>query len=537
MANSYDFKNLERELDSLEKKYDKFESSFDNTISPILSAKFNSREYGSSEIERKLNRIVSDAKSEINKLYSELVNGVRRYAHSSIEKIKSSARETIDVIDGYNAVLDNINQANENYSNQNYKSVLNHSVLLIDNGNEYISNYGKLLTLESEKRICEENLSTINLENYKDYLSYYDDAIRYGNKHIISSKKYLFKSSVSVLKKYETELSIEDQYNICIRSLMCYESLSQNDKKAFVDQYTSVYERGVKLFNTLGNDYYNNFMYAKVKALLEDSKYFKKDDINNEFFTDTCMSDDKVFRYIKEYGSRGKQEDIRLAFEDSKTLANSDKREAYFDYWFSSYDEQGWLYCEEIINMQENRYSANEFIFSSVTNNVAFIKNIGDLVYNVAVNYYEFLKANSNEINLDDFYNSTITINSSIKKLRSSKTSGEDGEKLRKAFETLDRISYGMMIKNAKYYSQYDETKIKNINTILDDSSNRLYKKPRRRNLIKDNKKPTLERLDKYSKLYLAKSRKDYMKLLIISGVIGLAVIAATVAVIIIILK
>ena len=195
MANSYDFKNLERELDSLKRKYDNFESSFDSTIKPVLSAKFNSREYGSSEIERRLDRIVSNAKSELNKLYSDLVNDVRRYAHSSMEKIKSSAREAVSVVESYNSILEKINQASENYLNHDYRGTLNYSLALIDNENENISNYGKLLTLESEKKICEDNLAGISLENYKDFITYYYDAAKYGKKHIISSKKYLFKSS------------------------------------------------------------------------------------------------------------------------------------------------------------------------------------------------------------------------------------------------------------------------------------------------------------------------------------------------------
>lgn len=156
MASTYDFKNVNRELSSLEKKFTNFENEFDSTLKPILNAKFNANEYGERELEHKLDSIVKDAKREINKAYSDLVNSVRRYAYASSERIKSKARELASYVDELSNKIEEVNSMNQAFANKEYIKAI--SLAASISSPEKAKNYAGIITLEAYDRLCSNAL-------------------------------------------------------------------------------------------------------------------------------------------------------------------------------------------------------------------------------------------------------------------------------------------------------------------------------------------------------------------------------------------
>ena len=536
MASTYDFRNLERDLSLLQREYDKFDSSFDAALKPIMGATFDSGEYGAKEIERKLNKIVENSKRDISNGYNELVNDLRRYAHDSTERIKAAGREVVSAVDYYNNKIDTINKINNAFSGNDFRSVVTLAAALLNDENNNVANYARLLTLESEERICWEALGSLSISNYGDFYRYYADATSFGIKHLKIAQRYLFESSSFVLTHLDSSFDSEKKYRISSLALRCYAAFETADKEKYKAKKDAIYKIAIVLFNELTDKYYRGFLYSKVKKIISDCRYFDKSEIKNKFFVDSGLDEKKVFSFLKEYGSHGSDEEVELAFNDTKSLAVSDSREAYFDYWFRAFDERGWAYCEVIINMQENRYSANKIIAETIQNNCAYIRNIGDLFLKITQNYDSFLHSNEDAIDLDLFADAAIVLNETVNRLKSFASNDDEGIKIKNAFDIIDGLAYGMIVKYSKLYAQYDESKIRELNNVLDDCSNRLYGKPYRKNLTKDRKKPTLGKLNTRVKLSTAESQRKSKRNAIIFGCIAAAAVITIVVIIIMML-
>lgn len=536
MISTYDFKNVNRELSSLEKEFTNFENEFDSTLKPILNAKFNANEYGERELEHKLDSIVKDAKREINKAYSDLVNSVRRYAYASSERIKSKARELASYVDELSNKIEEVNSMNQAFANKEYIKAI--SLAASISSPEKAKNYAGIITLEAYDRLCSERIKTFNEEDYSYYISYYAKCKTLNaQKHIGSARQYLFVASCLMTKISLDGKSIDEKYEIVKMCLECYQGFDALERNKYQSQYVEVYPLAVELFNSISKEKYNSFSYLRVKDLLNDAAYFNAKDIKIDFFSDTKYTPEKMFEYLKNKGSVGSDCDVRAAFNDTFTLATSDCRASFFDYWFGVYDDRGWDYCVEIINAQEDRYVANKLIFESIQSNYSYIKKLGDLSLNIANNYLSFLEKQDSNISLDSFVYSITDVNKLVNLVLKASVSENEKAKILDACKILDGISYGMITKYLKQCSLYNESIIKDLNVVLDDSSIRLNGKPYRKDLKHDESKQYVDKTNICVKFATAQLLKKNRKLLIALGIAGVAVLAGILVVIFMNLK
>ena len=536
MASTYDFKNVNRELSSLEKELTKFENEFDQTLKPILSSKFNTNEYGEKEFERKLGSISKHAKIDINKAYSELINGVRRYAHSSLERIKLKAKELASYIDELSNRIEEVNFMNQAFANKEYTKAI--SLAASISSPEKAKNYANFVTIEAYDRLCSERIKTFNEEDYNYYISYYTKCKTLdAKKHIGYARQYLFVTSCLMTKTSLGGKSIDDKYGIIKMCLECYQGFDASERNKYQSQYAEVYPLAVELFNSISKEIYDNFSYLKLKNLQNDTVYFNAKDIKIDFFSDTKCTSEKIFEYLKNKGSVGSDCDVRAAFNDTFTLATSDYRASFLGYWFCVYDDRGWDYCEKIINAQEDRYEANKLIFESVQSNYTYINKLGDLSLNIANNYLSFLEGLDSNISLDSFVYTITDVNKLVNLILQANASENEKAKILDACKILDDISYGMITKYLKQCSLYNESIIRDLNVVLNDSSIRLYGKPYKKYLKHDKSKHYVDKTNVCVKLATAKSQKKNRKLLIVLGIVAVAIFSFILTVVFINLK
>lgn len=531
MASTYDFKNVNRELSSLEKEFTKFENEFDSILKPILSAKFNTNEYSERELERKLDNITKDAKMEINKAYSDLINGVRRYAHASSERIKLKAKELASYVDGLNNKIEEVNFMNQAFANKEYTKAI--ALAASISSPEKAKNYANFITIEAYDRLCSQHIKTFNEEDYSYYISYYAKCKTLNaQKRIGYARQYLFIASCLMTKTSLGGKSIDDKYGIIKTCLECYQGFDPSERNKYQSQYDEVYPLGVELFNSISKEIYDSFSYLRVKNLLNDAAYFNAKDIEIDFFSDTNYTSEKIFIYLKNKGSVGSDCDVRAAFNDTFELATSDCRTSFFYYWFGVYDDRGWDYCEKIINAQEDRYVTNKLIFESVQSNYKNIKKLGDLSLHIANNYLSFLKGLDSNISLDSFVYSITDVNNLVNLISQANVSENEKAKILDACKILDGISYGMITKYLKQCSLYNENIIRDLNVVLDDSSIRLNGKPYRNGLKHDKSKLYVDKTNVFAKLATAKSQKKNKKILIVLGIVAVAILSVILTVV-----
>lgn len=536
MASEYDFKEMERKINALEKKLTSFEKNFDKSIQTIINASFNETEYGERALTNKINRIVNKAQNEINSSSNQLIYNIKSYAQQSLYDIKNVAEESYIYINGLNTILDYIEDLNYSYSKKEFIKAINIAKTLINKSkNLSIVNYALLVELESYENICLERENSILEEDYDICKEYYELCEKYAaGIHITSSRIYLFNSSYLMLKN---ALPNDEIYEICKLGLKIYRDIEQKNKNGLNLKYNELYNHGIKVFNDLSEKAFQSFDYLAVKKMLEDANYFNSVDIKNNFFNTQCLTPEQVFQYLKEFGERGDANSIEHAFTDSRILSVSVNRQEYFDYWFSYYDKYGWKYCELIIKDQKNRYTANSLIVDAIKNNYQKINNIGSISYDLYNDYYNFL-LHQELIDLDQFIDSIFVINEMIELLITLKQYRENDSNLIKSINGFDNLIYGMVVKYSKICSYYNKDKIKKLNYLVNRSSLRLYDKPYRNKITKNKKELNLEKINKQVKLITAKDLKDIKKFFrIITISVSLGVLFLILIVVLIILK
>lgn len=526
MVSTYEFKNLERELSSIEKDFNQFENSFDNALKPILSASFNKNQYGSRAIEDKLNKFVDNAKKDVNRLYNEFVNDVRRETHSSLQKIKSKAKETYDYIDELNRKLDKLNDLNRCFAEKQFVSAISIADEISSyNSEKDLCKYALLVQLESYEALCSNKLKNISPDDYSYFKKYYDLCIRNNaEKHIISSKIKLFKCVCLLIEKYSDVYDISQLYDMTSNALQCYSELSNDDKNRNAIDYGKLYDKAVIYYNDYSDKSYRAFEYVQVKNLLSKSRYYKTSDIRIDFFKDSALTPTRVFAYIKEFGENGSLDNIKAAFDDSRSLDTSDKKELFIDYWCSTFDKNGWYFCESIVSDQPNKYQGYELIANSLKYNYSHIRNSESLASCFYESYIQFLKEQS-DILFDDFINTTIAINDLVECFRKSCKSEDKNNPFVIAIKGFDGTAYGMLTKYYKLCCTYSERKIVVLNKVLDDASKNLYGKKYRKNLRRDETKPAVELTGAKVKLVTVESKSKKIKTVIIVGAIAIAVL------------
>ncbi len=538
MASQYDFKNLERDISSLEKELSKFQDKFDETINPILKASFNEREYGSREIERKIDKMVNDTKEDINSFFSGLINEIRRTIHSSEERIKTKANEVISYVNDLNSTINKLNDLNGAYASGNYKKVIHECDNFGGNlGNSKIQEYIKLTKIMAYDRYCSEELKEFDPNSYLYFTSYYSDCKKYSaNKHINAAREFLFIASCIKIEKNLSSLDKDEAYSICNNAIECYRGFDSSLKAKYQSMYLDVYKVAVTLFNEKADEAYNSFKYSKVIKLLLDSKNYNSSDIKNDFFKDSSCDEEKMFAYIKSYGSRGSIEDRKIALVETASLVKTDKRESFVEYWISTYDDNDWSFIEMIIETQENRFQANELIADTIRQNTGYIRKKGDLCLNFVRNYHVYLESIDGSIPLDDFTDLAIMLNTLANAVKKTNYSDGDDLKLKEAVTIIDGLNYGMIVKHQKTCNLYTEHKISELNKVLDDASVRLYRKKYRKDLKHDASKEALVRTDALVKLSTAASQSKNMMILI-SAIVAVAIVVIAIIVAVTLLK
>lgn len=538
MASQYDFKNLERDISSLEKDLSKFQDKFDETVNPILKASFNEREYGSREIERKIEKMVNGTKKDINSLFSGLINEIRRTIHSSEEKIKEKANEVISYVNDLNSTINTLNDINRAYASENYKGVIDQCDSLGDSfGNSKMQDYIKLSKIMAYDKFCSEGLKTFDPNTYYYYTSYYSNCKRYSAiNHMGSACEYLFIASCIKIESCLSALDKDEAYSICNNAAECYRNFDSSLKNKYQSMYAEVYKVAVSLFNEKSEKAYNSFDYLNVVNLLVDSKNYHSSDIKIDFFKDSSCNEEKMFSYVKSFGSRGSIGDRKSALLGTISLAKAEKREAFIEYWISTYDDNDWSFIDEIIKVQDDRFYANSLVSDAIQQNAGYIRKKGDLCLNLAKDYYAFLEEISGNISLDDFTDSAITLNALVNAVKKNNYADGDDSKLKEAISIIDGLNYGMIVKHQKMCNLYKDHKISDLNRVLDDASLRLYGKKYRKDLKHDVSKQAVERTNALVKLSTAASQSKNKKLLIIAGV-AVAIIAIAIIIAIVIPK
>lgn len=536
MASQYDFKNLERDISSLEKDLSKFQDKFDETINPILKASFDEREYGSREIERKIGRLVDDTKKDINKLFSGLINEVRREIHSSEERIKTKANEVISYVNGLNLTISALNDLNEAYASGDYKKVISECDNL---GSDFesgrIQEYVRLAKIMAYDKFCSDGIKEFDPNKYYYFTSYYSDCKRYSAaKHIKSAREYLFIASCIKIEKCLLELEKDEAYAICNNAMECYKDFDSSLKVKYQSMYSEIYKAAVSLFNERAEKAYNSFSYSRVVELLFDSKKYNSSDISLDFFKDSSFDEEKMFAYTKSYGSRGSIEDRKAALIATMPLAKNDRRESFIEYWISTYDDNDWSFIDMIIKEQDSRFFACNLISDSIQQNAAYVRKVGELCLNFVKSYFSFLEETNGNIPLDEFTDSSIKLNVLVNTVKKGSYAEGDDMKLKEAVYMIDGLNYGMIVKYQKTCNLYGDRKISDLNRVLDDASLRLYGKKYRKDLKHDANKQVVEKTNALVKLSTAASQSKNKKILIIAGIVAAIIIAAIVIAIVI---
>ena len=94
-----------------------------------------------------------------------------------------------------------------------------------------------------------------------------------------------------------------------------------------------------------------------------------------------------------------------------------------------------------------------------------------------------------------------------------------------------------MITKYLKQCSLYNESIIRDLNVVLNDSSIRLYGKPYKKYLKHDKSKHYVDKTNVCVKLATAKSQKKNRKLLIVLGIVAVAIFSFILTVVFINLK
>ena len=534
MVSKSEFKNNERELDRVYKDLDKFDENFNKTTDEILNASFDKRNYGSSEIDRKLNKMVDDAKRNINHSFEAFNKEIDRYIYDSKERIKAKCRDSEFTISSYNHNINEVVSLNNLYSSKDYNKTIEKAMNMIENENDAISKYAVLVMIDSEDKLCSSLINNYNDSMFDKIKRYNDDCQKYNAKnHLKNAKAYYFLALFHRIEN-NNEINNAELYRYSVETLECYNALDSDVQHKFIEQKNVIYDKAIAIYNELCSEAYNNFMYLEVKKLLNDRKLFNKGDIAIEFFTNDDIDENVLFEYLKEYGSTGSQDSISMIFEDTFDLAKNDKCKEYLDYWIKTYDNNGWIYSKRVINEQKNKYEFIEVVFSAVIKNSASVSKTNNLIHDSLKTYLDFLNENSKSIDIDGFSDSCIASNNYIKWIVEKKISDNN---VSSAISSIDNINFAMIKKYFKKYCLYHDEKINKLNVVLKDSSNRLFSKEYKKVLQKDTKETTKNKLNISVKLCTNVTLDKNKKILVIIGIASAVLLIGLIILFIVLFK
>lgn len=530
MVSQWEFKNLERELSSIEQQLKSFEKSLDSIVEPISSARFKDRDYGEKAVEKKIDEIINDSKRRIERKYNDYLNGVRRAAYDSTEKIKREAMVVSQKTEQLNSSLSNWANLNKAFAARDYRYVINNAdsfdTSLFD---KELKDSLLYIKLESFDGICRDGIGNVSVDNYGDYLTYFSTCRSHNaSNHLVRAAAYLLKASSIIVSLSVSD--IKQLYGYCRNGLEAYSVLPDEEKSKMQSDYQRCYSNGIKVFNDLCASAYRNFEYPLVKKLLTDSVLFASADIKEDFFRNGKADAKTLFEYYKSYGRKASSEIVDMVFDDTRSLITTVEKERYISYWMTQYDEHGLKYVERIVNSEENKLLVFSTLISALLDSGIAVTRGSDCLVDLAALYSSVLLSKKDEINLWIFLKNAILWNKYIKQVHSYSIS-ENKEVYKKGTKVIDDITYPMINKYKKLCNGFDRELISELNAVMDATSMRLFGKRYIKNLkySEENSTPQSTTVKLITMEIKAKNRKK----LIIGGVAAAVIIAIVVLVII----
>ena len=530
MVNQYEFKNLERDLSSIEQQLKSFEKSMESTVDSISSAKFNDREYGERAVEKKIDEIINDSKRRIERKYNDYINGVRRAAYDSTERIKREALVVSQRTEQLNSSLSQWANLNKAFAAKDYRYVINNADGF-DTGlfDRELKDSLLYIKLESYDGICRDEIRNITTDNYVDFLTYFSTCRSHNASiHLIRSAGYLLKASSIIIS-----LSVSDPkqlYAYCRNGLEAYSVLSDAEKSKLQSDYEKCYSNGIRVYNDLCAKAYSSFDYPFVKKLLTDSKLFASAEIKEEFFRNGKSDAKTLFEYYKSYGRKASNEYVDMVFDDTRSLITTAEKERYISYWMTNYDKHGLKYVEKIVNDEDNKLLVFSTLITALLDNVSAVTKGIDCLTDLATLYNSVLLSKKEEINLWLFLKNAILWNKYIKQVQPNALS-ENKDIYKKGAKVIDDITYPMINKYKKLCNGFDRDLISDLNAVMDATSMRLFGKRYLKNLkcSEENSTPQNTTVKLITMEIKAKNRKK----LIIGGVIAAVIIAVIVLIVV----
>lgn len=530
MDSQYDFKNMERELSSIEQQLKTFEKSLESTVEPILSAKFNEREYGESAVGKKIDEIINDSKRRIERKYNDYLNGVRRATYDSTERIKREAMVVSQKTEQLNSSLNEWAKLNQAFSSKDFRYVINNAdcfnTSLFD---KELNDSLLFIKLESYDGLCREGIASVSIENYGDYLTYFSLCKNNSaRRHLIRSASYLLQASSIIIS-----LSVSDQkqlYGYCRNGLEAYSVLTDAEKVRLQSDYQKCYSNGIRVYNDLCGKAYSSFDYLLVKQLLNDSKLFAPADIKEEFFRIGKTDAKTLFDYYRSKGHNASIETVDIVFDDTSSLIDTSEKDRYISYWMTRYDDHGLRYVEKIVNREENKLLVFSTLITALLENGTAIIRGTDCLTDMATFYNSTLLSKKDEINLWLFLKNAILWNKYIKQVQPYAVS-ENKEDYKKGAKIIDGITYPMINKYKKLCNGFDRELISDLNAVMDATSMRLFGKRYIKNLKCSEENSTAKNTT--VKLITMEIKAKNRKKLILGGVIAAVVIAAIILIVI----
>ena len=469
MSSTYDFKNLEREVKTLRKEYEKHLSRQADISSKIEKLEFDQSKYGEKAVDSRMKSIFKDAKRKIENTFNSTYSEIKIEYDKSFSRLRDRVKEINQIYTSYNLILEKLLQVNENYRNQNFVAIIgfNEELFKIDSDAYF---YFLLLKGNSYQALAKSKISSLSSSDtwvFNDYVSF---CYKYNAREHLKYASYLCFEHLYLLVE-KTDLNDLTKYNYLKKCLVLKENIPYD--KVDNGKVNKIYSTFCEIYNSLANKYFNEFSYSNFVSLMEDSYLLEAVDIENEILK--RKSNDLLSRldYFLLKGNNTEKDNFVRAISDLRpAIKDKNLRRKYIQKILS-------LITENNIDVFENllKYTIEDLGY------INFIKNINELLIKEKeeVNYYNCLVNSFNEtiISNKDRIPLLYTVNALI--LISESTNIKELEEAK----TYYGISLSLFKSTRKYLGSLDKETKDKIKKLYDESCNYIYNKESKKNIFK----------------------------------------------------
>ncbi len=459
MASEYDFQRIERNVTSLQKKWDSFQEKAKNVTSSAKSLSFDERNYGKAAVEKRVNAILNDGKKQLNNIYNSSINEVQRHAYASKEKIKFEARTVNYFVSSLERALQTIEEINRLYAKQQYEAVLSaiQAMPSIELNNADMVEYLGLLKFNSMDALCSSYLSDFNGNKAKFFAEYVNECKRlHAKKHLPLA---LSKALCYYAKLVEINLSSNKKaaYNYAKTGLSFYEEMEATNKQVYNEIRSYLYDSFVSLFNDISQQAYDSFEYPSVVEFLQDSRILEKKDIGNPFFQAQDTSKYVRFQYVTEKYLVANEVNLNLAIDDTIELVTTAYQREYYTFWIERIATTSWRMLHSVLRKQENLLSTQKVLQSAViiSEIVCSCHLNAELAGNVAIEictyYYNYIMRVKKGVPLLAFLSCVTSLWDTCNVYQGRLNKEETETNLNAVMDKLASISYATIRKYSKH--------------------------------------------------------------------------------------